>query len=159
MELETRQFGCVGYEPQDVIELVSVEPEGPVASSWLLLADKLHPHLYWLQSTTDAVEAMPVCSLAGAGCAGRLRVTTARVALTRETAAEPPAMQNFESQPRGRCLALAEICGEGDEAFLDLERPILIDPRSRRAIRVHADDVQALQHAPSAKALPLRKCA
>jgi hypothetical protein len=149
MELETRQFGCLGYELHDVIELADADPSRAWASGWLLLADKLHPHLYWLQSISDGTEAMPVCSLAGAAWANSLS-RAGRASLLDLTARGAAAE---------RWIALAEILEEDGEAVLNLERPILIDPQSRRGVRLGADKVQSLQHASSAKAAPLRKCA
>jgi hypothetical protein len=150
MEMETRQFGWLDYETHDVIHLEGVESDSAAMSFWLLLADKHHPHLFWLQSVTDATCAMPVCSLAG----------VIGTDLRHPSKAQAVRVGSRQWSSNGKsCIVLAEIQDDRGEVLLDLERPILIDPHSHRGIRLLADDDQTLQHAPSAKAAPLRKCA
>jgi hypothetical protein len=148
MELETRQFGRLTYETHEVIQLLGVDADDKVSSSWLLLADKHHPHLFWLQSTTNADWAIPVCSLSGTSRTASLNLFPRQ-----------DAKSALRTRTTGTYIALAEIREEQGEVFLNLERPILIDPHSHRGIRLLADDDQALQYAPSAKVAPLRKCA
>jgi hypothetical protein len=142
MELQTERFGQINYNRQDELEVAGIEPRD---SSWLLLADKAHPHLYWLQSTTDTARALPVCSLAGMTGVGALRL--------RRSQGLPNWAQELS------VIALAEIRDEPAGCSLDLERPILIDPRTHRGFRLISDDDQAVQRALSDKVAPLRKCA
>ena len=103
MELQTRQFGRIDFEQQDVLDLAGIEPAD---STWLLLADKSHPHLYWLQSISDSSCAMPLCSIRGIDWAGALRV--------------PRSQALPEWTGHTSLIALAEIRVGASECSLDL---------------------------------------
>jgi hypothetical protein len=145
MKLETHHFGTVSYEQHEVIRIQGIGHDRTTEFSWLLLADQTHPHLYWLQSVADLAHAMPVCSLVGVNRPTCLRLIRSQV--------EP------EWSTPLSLIALAEIHDQTTTISLDLTRPILIDPRTRRGIRLAASVEQAVQREPSEKVAPLRECA
>jgi hypothetical protein len=56
-------------------------------------------------------------------------------------------------------IGLAELRVEGDELQLDVERPILIDPSTRRGAKCELHCEQVVQRATPAKVVRLRECA
>jgi hypothetical protein len=145
MELTTRHFGSVSYEQHEALQLTGVRPDRLGASEWLLLADKTHPDLYWLQSLIDPSCAVPVCALTGDDANAALRV------------------DKTNGLPRWNhhtwLIALAEILIGQVSMTVDFERPILIDPRTRSGVRLASRHEQTLQYAPSDNVARLQKCA
>ncbi len=116
MELQTRKFGPVTFEKHELIDLVGVES---CLSQCLLLADKTHPDLYWLQSAVDGAEAIPVCSLGEfLNGARSLRVSRSQAW---------PDWNRTTS-----FVVFVEIRDEPSGVSLDLQHPILIDSCAHR---------------------------
>ena len=56
MRLFTEQFGSIGIEPRRIIVLPAGLDGDRTHRQWILLADKSHPSLWWLQSVYVAPE-------------------------------------------------------------------------------------------------------
>lgn len=145
MQMETRGFGWISYDHHEIIEIHDI---GSGASArWILLADKSHPHLYWLQSIGEPDRAIPMCSLTGLDDGSSLRLARS--------------LTPTDWSGRPSLIVLAEILftPTGDPSRLDLRRPILIDAQAHRGLHLARHEDQTLQRAPSEKVAPLRKCA
>jgi hypothetical protein len=145
MELTTRHFGSVNYEQHEALQLIGIRADRLGTSQWLLLADKTHPHLYWLQSLVDPSCAVPVCALAGNDALAAVRVDKSN------------ALPGWNQQTW--LIALAEILIGQACISVDFQRPILIDPRTRRGIRLLMRHDQTVQYVLSDNVARLQKCA
>ena len=63
MQLVTTRFGCVDFEPAELLVFEEGLLSYPKDRQWLLLADSRHESLYWLQSISNSSVAVPVVDL------------------------------------------------------------------------------------------------
>ena len=145
MELLTPRFGPIAFDPQEVIVFEQGLQGWKELRQWLLLADRHHPALLWLQSIRRPLVALPVvCLQPGPGL--HVRLSRARLA-------------DLARSPEDPWVLLVTLVHDDSHLSLDLQHPILIDAGSHRGLQLCDEGDQALQHARSDQLVRLRKSA
>lgn len=116
MQLDTAKFGPVSFTLEEVLLLDGLGGR-PTERRWLLLSDRHHRCLHWLQSVDNPQRAMAAVALSRAPRCGRL-------AISRQTANQ----LGLASQTP--VIALVPLCSDGLLATSS-SRLILINPHRR----------------------------
>lgn len=145
ISVPTQRFGTVTRANSDVITFPAGIFGFELNLRWLLLGDRSHGGLYWLQNVEDSSLSLPITDprelVQGYALHVRRRQLTS---IWRNT--EPLIVMSVLTEYEG------ELC-------LNLRNPIAINPQRQIGAQVVASDQQPLQYPLSAQSLPLRKSA
>jgi flagellar assembly factor FliW len=146
MQIHTRRFGPIQFTLEEVLVLPDGLLDFPDEHRWLLLADRCHGDLYWLQSLDTPELAVAVIQPSLAGIAG--------------FAALPRAdwldlIDQCDSDP----VALVPLARGTSAATLDPDRPILINPIRRVGRQFQCRSLSSPPLADPVQTLPRAKAA
>jgi flagellar assembly factor FliW len=131
MQIETRHFGPVDIDMDDIL----LFPHGLIALEdcrhWTLLADAENPSLAWLQCITQPEMALPVVS-------PRLFAPDYQVRVTRGQLA-PLELSQFD-----QAYVLAVVSRGDDELTLNLKAPLIVNLDRRIGRQVITTDEQPI---------------
>lgn len=148
MDLYTPHFGWISYDPQDIIH-VALRHTGDMTDDstgrWLILADRRHPSLYWLQNVDQPEGHHAACTLSE-------QITDHQLTLVQEACLP-------EWVGSSAVIALGIMTQAKKTIDIDFEHPILIDPRSRNGYHATAVAKKTVQHEWSDQVASLRECA
>src|SRR5690554_4632609 len=127
MELVTAKFGPVQFTLEDVILFSAGLLDAPGQRRWLLLSDRRHAQLWWLQSLDSQALAIPVVALARPLPSGGPRVTRS-------------VAEQLDVGPSSPTVVLVPLRRAARGWRAETARPILINPQRRigRQVDAHA---------------------
>ena len=145
ISVSTQRFGLVERPTQDVLSFPAGIFGFELSLRWLLLGDRAHGALYWLQNVEDGDLSLPVVEP---------REFVQNYALHVERQQISSIWQGTEQ------LIVLSVLTEYDGSLcLNLRNPIIVNPKTRLAGQVFSSDPQPLQYALPVQSLPLRKSA
>jgi len=141
----TQRFGTVSRPSEDVLTFPAGIFGFELSLRWLLLGDRSHGGLYWLQNIEDGSLSLPATDPRELVQGYALQVNRRQLA----------------SIWRGteRLIVLSVLTEYDGRLCLNLRNPIVINPQLQVGAQVVVADHQPLQYALPAQSVPLRKSA